>query len=77
MTRAAVLVLALLGGCTASQIDESAHLFAQAAPLLALIPGPAGPACVIAAKLACAVAEAASEWPDGAGVEPAALDNRK
>lgn len=69
--RAALLIVALLAGCTADQINQGAHVFSAAAPLLVLIPG-AGPACVIAAKAACAAIEAASEWPSGPGVTPTA-----
>lgn len=68
--RAAALAL-LLTGCTAAQVDEGAHVFSAVSPLLGLIPG-AGPACAIAAKVACAAVEEISAWPDGAGIAPAA-----
>jgi len=81
--RLAVLVLAatlLLCACstpeqsarTRAVVDESARVFSAIAPLLVLIPGPAGPACVIAARAACAAVEAVADWPNGAGVASAA-----
>lgn len=70
--RGAAVVIALLSGCTAPQVDQTARVFSAIAPLLALIPGPAGPACVIAARAACAAIEAAADWPNGAGVASAA-----
>ena len=64
--RAVLAAALLLGACTRQQVDESAHIASDAAPLLVLVPG-AGPACVVAAKAACLAAEAWAEWPNGPG----------
>ena len=73
----AVLAALLLAACSTPQeeahtkavVDETAHALSDAAPLLVLIPG-AGPACSIALKAACAVAEEIAEWPEGPGLPP-------
>lgn len=68
MRTAVLATLLLAGGCTAQEVDTTARVFSAAAPLLLLIAGPAGPACEIALRAACATAEVAAQWPGGPGI---------